>query len=548
MRDGWLRRRFGGVVLALSLLLPGSLAAPAPAFAETTGGDAAFVAAMERELGLRRTAAAGDPLTTQVARSYASRGYAPLWTDDDGGLNRTRHVLDVLQAADDEGLSPATYDVARIGQLMDDGRPAARAELEWAVSRAYVRYAGDVYAGRINPRTLDNEHHHRPRRVSPRTLLEAAASDPNPAGLLRTLPPRSPDYTALRTLLADLRAEAARGVRWVSVPPGETLKPGMQDARVIALRARLTQSGDYDASLPPPDGAETYDLLLAAAVKRFQAHHGLLVDGVVGAGTLAALNRPISARIDQVMANMERLRWMPRDLGARHISVNLAAYRLELVEDGTVVHTAPVVVGDLDNRTPVFSKLMQYLEFNPYWNVPHSIATEELLPEIQADPGYLQAHNYKVLSGNQVVNASAIDWSAMSQGHFPYRLRQEPGDDNALGRVKFMFPNDHAIYLHDTPSKSLFGRSQRAFSHGCIRVHDPFALAEALLRRQGYDRARLNSIVASDKRTVVHLHEPIPVHLTYITTFVDEVGQPHFLEDIYGRDAALSRALAGRRS
>ena len=309
---------------------------------------------------------------------------------------------------------------------------------------------------------------------------------------------------------------------------------------------------EHDAARDGGDAA-FYDAELVGAVKRFQYRHGLSQDGRVGKNSLAALNVSAEQRVTQILLNMERRRWMPDRFESRYIFVNLADYFLKLVDTinakERTVFTSEVVVGKPYHETPEFSAQIRYLVINPYWNVPHSIATKELLPSIKADPSYVQTHHYEVLdgwgAGAKVLDPRSIDWSTISPHRFPFRIRQMPGDDNALGRIKFMFPNRHDIYLHDTPSKQLFNRIRRAFSHGCIRVANAQALATMLLSKQpGWSKERIVETINSGKRTVVPLAEPIPIHLAYITAWANKDGSVHFRDDIYGRDSQLMQALA----
>jgi murein L,D-transpeptidase YcbB/YkuD len=322
----------------------------------------------------------------------------------------------------------------------------------------------------------------------------------------------------------------------------------MADARVVQLRQRLMSSGDLTLEGPDP---EIYDTALVQAVERFQLRHGLEADGVVGAKTLEALNAPVQQRIDQILINMERWRWMPDDLGDRYILVNLAGFELDVVEDGSTVLDMRVVVGKTYRRTPVFSGRMTYLDFNPYWHVTPTIARKDILPKIQADPGFLKTDGMRVFDGwgedAREINPEIVDWSLIEPKTLTFKFRQDPGPKNALGRVKFMFPNQFNVYLHDTPSRDLFQRTVRTFSSGCIRVERPLELAEYLLHDDpGWSRARIDSVIAAGKALTVVLPKAIPVHLTYSTVWFGEGGTLHFRDDIYGRDALVAQALFGK--
>jgi murein L,D-transpeptidase YcbB/YkuD len=329
----------------------------------------------------------------------------------------------------------------------------------------------------------------------------------------------------------------------------------MTDPRVAQLRARLGASNDPEEvrlAAAASGAPELYDEDLKAAVLRFQERHGLARDGRVGPKTLAALNVPLERRIRQMVLNLERRRWMPDDRGQRYVFVNLADFELKVVDEPKTVLDTRVVVGAPYHRTPVFSAEMTYVEINPYWNVPPSIARNELLPKIKADPGYLAANGFQLLSdwsdGAAALDPWSIDWSGVTPATFTYRLRQEPGDGNALGRIKFMFPNSFNVYLHDTPARALFDQAERSFSHGCIRVYQPEFFAAVVLARDGWSLDRIYQAIKSGERIIVTLKQPLPVHIAYLTAWVNKDGTVNFRNDVYGRDAILADALLGPRA
>jgi L,D-transpeptidase YcbB len=327
---------------------------------------------------------------------------------------------------------------------------------------------------------------------------------------------------------------------------GAPLKPGMSDPRVPALRARLALT---DGAAPTPPGPDdSYDPALVSAVERFQARHGLDSDGVVGPVALIAMNVPIEDRIEEIVLAMERWRWMPRDLGDQYLMVNIAGFELRRVKDGQVNERMSVVVGKPYSRTPVFSDQVRYLEFNPYWTVPADIAVKEELTRLRTNPSSLSALGFEAVSGTKAYDLRSINWNNYGPGNFPFQLRQQPGPKNSLGRVKFMFPNVHNVYLHDTPAQSLFSRNERAFSHGCIRLSRPLDLAYQVLIAggvPGWTLERIQDVVAAEKNTVVNLAKPLPVHITYLTAWVDDDGI-NFRKDIYEQDAKLLAALDGK--
>jgi murein L,D-transpeptidase YcbB/YkuD len=332
---------------------------------------------------------------------------------------------------------------------------------------------------------------------------------------------------------------------WPQIPKGPKIIRGKRDSRVPVLRERLLISGDMGLEYLSAD--ETYDEFVADAVQRFQGRHGLKADGVVGLKTLAELNTSVQTRIDQIRLNMVRWHSMPDRLGDRYLLLNIPSYHLKVVENHREVHSMRAIVGKKERQTPVMSAKMTYLEINPYWNIPQKIARKDLLPKIHNDPQYLIRQKIQVFESWKkdapVLDPLSIDWKLYSHAFFPFRLRQEPASTNALGRVKFMFPNQYSVYIHDTPAKSLFKKVDRSFSSGCVRVEQPLVLAEYLLTGQHWNEKRIRATLKGRKRQVVALKEPISVHLIYMTAWADESGSVHFYKDLYGRDRQLLAEL-----
>lgn len=491
-----------------------------------------------------------DERMIQVLVYYESRSFKPIWVRDNGPKSKGRRLLEQLQAADDLGLAPSDYWVDEIAERMGSTDPQVLAELDLLMSRAFIDFGRDLSAGRVEPSEFNRELHIYPQSLGAATMLNGAEAADDIEPYIASLSPQTPRYDRLLAVYGEYRRTAAAG-GWTTVPAGETLKPGAVDPRVETLAIRLVEMGDLE------DGAHTagstYEGVIVDAVNHFQYRHGIDQDGVVGPATLAAINVPIDTRIEQIRINLERRRWMPADFGDYYIFVNLADQFLKVVrrrDDGRekTIHTALLVVGKPFHRTPVFTNEMKYIVFNPYWNVPRSIAVNEYLPELQENASALESRHINVLSGGGEISPHSVSWASYSRNNFPFRLRQDPGPWNALGRIKFMFPNEFSVYIHDTPSRSLFDRSSRAFSHGCMRVQNPAALAEVLLGNQGWDQARIDAALAnaSDK-LVVGLQEPIPVHITYLTSWANKDMSVHFRADIYDRDAALIAALQGSR-
>jgi murein L,D-transpeptidase YcbB/YkuD len=354
--------------------------------------------------------------------------------------------------------------------------------------------------------------------------------------------PRANIYKQLQSYLQDYRSIVAAG-GWPSVPEGATLKPGATDERLPVLARRLAISGDLPADAASSSFTD-YSNLLVSAVKKFQARHGLDADGVMGPATLRALNVPVEDRIDQIRVNLERARWVLDDLEDDFVIVNIAGFRAYLYRDRKPVWSTRVVVGKTYHKTPVFRSEMKYVVFNPTWTVPYSIATKEMLPRIRRDPTYLASRNFDVKDrdGN-LIDPDDVNWSQVTRRNFAYTFVQRPGIANALGEIKFIFPNQYSVYLHDTPSKSLFAKAERTFSHGCIRVERPFDFADALLQPDGWDQPKIQAERETRKTRTVFLSKPLPVLLLYWSAEVGEDGQIHFYDDVYERDQKIRAAL-----
>lgn len=536
---------FATAVLA-GLMLSGAVlvTVPGPAAAQTTSAATTDqgIGNVIAEAILARLGTVSDPA---IGAYYAARGGQPLWVLSEGaeaGLSENGHLaIAAFAAANDHALNPDNYAPIDLARRADAAATAEDyATLDIDLTRNYVRYGTHLASGRVQPNVVSKALNIFPEIPDPADLLNAVSQSPDFGAYLEGLAPQSPSYARLKQRLADYRDKAARG-GFTHVPAGETLKPGMTDPRLDALRKRMAEEDYLTAAAHTGD---VYDGALVEAVKQFQEYHGLTVDGVIGPGTLAEINASITQRLIQMELNMERRRWMPDDLGSTYIFVNLADQVLKVVKNDKTIHTARVVVGKPYHATPVFSRNMTYVEVNPFWSVPQSIAVNEYLPKLIKNPSALSGQNIRVFKGDTEVNPASVAWASFKGTGLPYQLRQDPGDKNALGRIKFMFPNAFNIYIHDTPSKALFDRSERYFSHGCIRVSDPFALGEVLLAAQGFDRAKLEKIRDSGDRQVITLKEPVPVHLTYLTAWMNKDGSTHFRPDIYERDEALLKALA----
>ena len=492
-----------------------------------------------------------NPLAA-LARFYRCRGYRPSWIGEKGPLPQTKILLQAIRSAPDEGLPLTNYnlDDAALGLnrqvLFSDNRVSTYdhdlARLDVALTAVMLKYAAHLSQGFIRPEETSEgppPHDVHAIRDIPGELAVALNED-RLGSFIESLVPRHQAYRDLKEILKRYRRIQAAG-GWPQIGAGAALKPGATDARVAALRRHLVITGDLPSDAMMDE--DKFDPGLEAAVKRYQSRHGLTPDGTVGSRTLASLNTPVEDRIIQLMLNMERWRWVPDDLGSRYIMVNIPGFELQLVENEAVVLSMRAIVGRKSRPTPILTSQMTYLELNPYWNIPQKIARKDILPKIQNDPEYLARNGIRVFESWQedaaALDPMGIDWSGVSEDYFPFRLRQQPAGGNALGRIKFMFPNSQSVYIHDTPGKSLFVRPQRLFSSGCVRVEEPLVLAHYLLRDQHWSRRKLSHAVESGQNRAIVLQAPVPVHLAYFTAWTNTDGRIQFRDDVYGHDRRL---------
>ncbi len=494
--------------------------------------------------------------------AYRDRKHLPLWIDDSLRLEKAEALAEAIDRVGEDGLLPFDYHQDAIHELLaevcersSEASPTAVSPELWAdldliLTDAYLLVASHLAAGRVDPETLHTDWKVNKGAMDLSASLAGAASTGDIKAALKRFRPAHIGYTTLRSALAQLRSLAAAN-GWPVLDVSNTLRPGDSSSAVGELRRRLAVSGDL-GHMGVDEDSHLFDASLASAVRRFQQRNGLQADGIAGPSTIGMLNVPVEQRIRQVVVNLERWRWLPHDLGARYIIVNTADFNLKAVENGNVDFQMRVVVGRPARRSPVFSANMTYLVVNPYWNVPTSIAVEDILPELQKNVAYLSQRGIRVFQNWALdapeVDPSTVDWHAYHANRFPFRLRQDPGPNNALGRIKFMFPNQFAVYLHDTPNRSLFKRIQRDFSSGCIRVEAPFVLADFVLagNQQWTPNALTQAIKEGETRTI-RLNHPVPVHLLYMTAWADERDVIQFRSDIYDRDRDLDRALSRRR-
>jgi len=476
-----------------------------------------------------------------IAAFYRDRGYQPIFTGESlHDAERRAALIEALQTVRAHGLPVARYDVAElVAAFRAAGSRRSMGKAEALAARMFLDFADDLTAGAVEPRRIDSGIVRAVPKRDPMELLSGFATAADPRDFLRGLTPKTAEYARLMAEKHRLEYRMAHGGWGRSVPAGK-LSPGESGDNVVALRNRLIAKGYLQRS-----STATYDNAMQRAVMRFQRDHGLEPDGVAGASTIEAVNATVDERLASVLVAMERERWLNAPRGKRHVLVNLTDFGAKILDDDKVTFETRAVIGERDpaKRTPEFSDEMEYMEINPDWTVPRGILARDYLPRLQRNRGAL-GHLKVVDSRGRVVPRSRINFSRYTARNFPFHLRQPPGPRNALGTVKYMFPNKHAIYLHDTPDKSLFSRERRAYSNGCIRLNDPHAFGYALLAVQmDNPKEHFDRILNSRQQTRVHLDEHVPVHLIYRTAFTRAKGKVNYRYDIYGRDAKIWAAL-----
>jgi L,D-transpeptidase YcbB len=483
-----------------------------------------------------------------ITNLYKKNDYQPFWTKPE----YSGDAISGLQNSFEDGLTPSDYHLDAIARLQKEigafpgqspSEPDKKADLDLLLTDGIIFYADHLLYGKIDPESILptwNFGFAPIPDLNPYTFSQYITNREMPARL-NDLRPDMPMYDTLLVILSRYRNIAARG-GWQQILAGGKIEPGNNDTRIPSIRKRLLATDEL--TLRDSISSNLYDKELEKDIKAFQSTHGLDPDGVIGVGTFRELNVTVTDRIASIRINMERVRWIAGNMPDSYIIVNIAAFWLLVVEKNQVVHYTPVVVGKPLNKTPVFRDRMRYIEFNPTWTQPTSIVKNETIPKLKKDSTYLEKNHMVLLDtkGN-LVETSTLDFKNLSPSKFPYLVRQEPGPWNALGEMKFMFPNKYDIYLHDTPSKSLFSRASRAYSHGCIRVKNPVDLAEKLLAGTEYDRKKINEILKTHETTRVNLPEPRDILLMYWTCGIDRNGKLFFVPDIYERDLAVLKEL-----
>ena len=512
------------------------------------------------------------------------------WISAEGPTSGAYEMIEIVRNSSDEALNPADYNLEQIEstlvRLEQDTKsgnsydPQDLAELELLLSNSFLKYAHDVHYGRVRIEQISSDlPSERPENIT--ELLITGTSNNQVEETLNGLFPKHPMYEKLKISLKEYRQIAANG-GWQSVPYGDKFEKGARGNRVVALRERLKVTGELDSSVPD---SNVFDGTLDIAVRKYQETHGLYVDGVVGKSTIESLNVPVEQRVAQIELTMERWRLLPQYLGSKYILVNIANFHLYGVENNSDEIDMRIVVGKPEWNTPMFSEEMTHIVMNPYWNIPPSIFKDDLVPRIKQDPSYMSKRGIDAvglpapeyiaieeeeetvevaehvagseenteesepqLSEAELQNKKAQEEYTAQVLSGKYRLRQNPGPSNPLGQIKFLFPNKHSVYLHDTPNRGFFKRAQRNFSHGCIRVQEPIQLAEFVLEANpDWTQGRIKSSINSRKTKTVHLNQTIPVYILYFTAWVDDSGNANFHKDIYGLDQSLLNALRATR-
>jgi murein L,D-transpeptidase YcbB/YkuD len=475
--------------------------------------------------------------------SYYGEGGDPIWHGSRAARSRLRDYLKVLQALRGYGLDPAAYDARELFGL---ARERSWKELEATASHSFGRLANDLAGGVVSPRIDFTEEELADRLRARAEYLRRIAKGEAPSELLEEISNANPMHGELVQALGTYRGYAERDAfKEVRLADG-ILELGDAGEGVVAVAERLRAEGFMRGPVDRnAQGEPVFGTALAAALEAFQKSRGIEPDGIVGPATLARMNESEEELVEQILVNIERSRWLPRDFGEEHVLVNIAAYDVHMQSGRDRPVRMKTVVGTERNETPVFAASMSYVVVNPYWNIPESIVRAEIAPKAVADGNYLREKNYEVVTGwqNPEPYRGRIDWDDLP-GELPFRVRQRPGPNNALGRIKFMFPNDYAVYLHDTPAEALFGRTQRAFSHGCVRLERPLDFADWVFRSAVSEAPDVEDILKTGEETIIRLDKDIPVYVTYMTARVEE-GRVSFFEDIYDRDERVLKALRG---
>ena len=479
------------------------------------------------------------PPSNPIASFYIGRNFEPFWVKSE---RRLENLVSSISEAKLHGLPLSRYPLEELRQSIFENDLSQKAKLELMATETFLLFAQDISGGILNPNKIDNNINVIPERKDAKVLLASLTDSVNINLFFRSLFPSSSEYKSLLNELKKLRETSLNGSWGDLVPTDAVLAVGMTHDNVPFLRKRL-----YKMGYPVYETHSRYfDEQLNDSVKRFQEYHGLNPDGVFGKRSIEAVNVPPKTRLMQVLVNLERMRWNNHDRGPEYVLVNQPNFQAYFKSENEKVWESRVVIGLPSNQTAEFNDTMTHMVVNPTWHVPKSIAVDEYLPLIQSDPNFLNDNEMVLMvrGTDTIIDSNLIDMQAFTPDNFPFLIKQIPSNINALGLVKFMFPNKFSIYMHDTPMKDLFFKDERTFSHGCIRLQEPFEFAYSLLRKQEVDpESKFQEVLQKEEETYINLSRKIPVYITYRTAFFDDFGQVHYRADVYGRDALVYMAL-----
>ena len=484
----------------------------------------------------------------QLLEFYESRDFERQWTHRDGSLNDTGdHLLTVLSNSRYLGLLPQDYHVDLIQQVSDQEKGSNHGkaiDLELLLTDGLMLYLKHSYQGKVNPREIHADWTMDGRTLNRLNTQQGQFTVEKLEAMLADSEPEHPDYSRLKAYYRQL-LERTRDNDIDFPPMTGLLKPGSQSPVLASVRQALSQLG---INIKTDGNPESFDEQLKRGLMQFQQHHGLNDDGILGQRTYDLLRKIVNGDTSTVRANLERWRWLPTQIASDYLLVNIADFNLRLVRDNETVLSMSAIVGKPFRMTPVMSEKMRYVVVNPSWSVPYTIASKDLLPKMRSNPDYFRQTGMQVFENwgqnQRTIDPATVDWNKVSARRFPYHLRQPPGPNNPLGRVKFMFPNPHSVYLHDTNDRTLFRKGERGFSSGCVRVSQPIELLYEIFRdHPRITRQSLDEILGQGKETSITLHQPLNVYIQYWTVWIDESGQPVYRNDIYERDARLLKAL-----
>ena len=479
------------------------------------------------------------PPSNPIASFYIGRNFEPFWVKSE---RRLENLVSSISEAKLHGLPLSRYPLEELRQSIFENDLSQKAKLELMATETFLLFAQDISGGILNPNKIDNNINVIPERKDAKVLLASLTDSVNINLFFRSLFPSSSEYKSLLNELKKLRETSLNGSWGDLVPTDAVLAVGMTHDNVPFLRKRLYKMGYpvYETN------SRYFDEQLNDSVKRFQEYHGLNPDGVFGKRSIEAVNVPPKTRLMQVLVNLERMRWNNHDRGPEYVLVNQPNFQAYFKSENEKVWESRVVIGLPSNQTAEFNDTMTHMVVNPTWHVPKSIAVDEYLPLIQSDPNFLNDNEMVLMvrGTDTIIDSNLIDMQAFTPDNFPFLIKQIPSNINALGLVKFMFPNKFSIYMHDTPMKDLFFKDERTFSHGCIRLQEPFQFAYSLLRKQEVDpESKFQEVLQKEEETYINLSRKIPVYITYRTAFFDDFGQVHYRADVYGRDALVYMAL-----